>query len=146
MLLNLHDNWAYSHFIDYDSRMITLFTMYPHSNPCEYTDVTFDDVKFHYFEMEAYKFNDCPANILFDIEEIDSIYILKDYIDLFQKHKKYGWPEIEYQNIDDLDKYLKSNNYKCYDISATCGISGFVFAKSMRTTSRKTRFTINENP
>jgi hypothetical protein len=53
MEISLHDNWVYAHCVDYDSQMIVLHTVYPHSEPYEFTDVIFAGALVHHFEMQC---------------------------------------------------------------------------------------------
>ncbi|GEM_PF-2828080 len=144
--LNIHDNWVYSHYVDYFKKRIILFTVYPHSDPEEFTDIYFDDVAFHYFEQEVMKkHEEYPPSVLFDISIIPHSTITEIYAELFERLKNNGWPPNK--KTDDLNVYFNKYiemGYQCYDIGGVCGLSGFVVAKTVYEKSRKEKFVIEK--
>lgn len=80
-------------------------------------------VKFgHYL---AHNFNHVMAgSILFDIEEIDLSLFFGENREQFENFKLYAWP----MNTNELEQDLQKENYNCYVISASLGLTGYVFA------------------
>ena len=91
----------------------------------EIVTVTFEDYLAHYFDHVM------AGSILFDIEEVDLNTFFVGNREQFESHKLYAWP-ICYDDTNELEKYLQKNNYKCYVISASLGLSGYVFAKTLK--------------
>jgi len=91
----------------------------------EIVTVTFEDYLAHYFDHVM------AGSILFDIEEVDLNTFFVGNREQFEFHKLYAWP-IWYDDTNELEKYLQKNNYKCYVISASLGLSGYVFAKTLK--------------
>ena len=87
----------------------------------EIVTVTFENYLAHHFDHVM------AGSILFDIEEVDSTKFIMDNREQFDSHKLYAWPI----DTNDLEKYIKNNNYNCYVIFASLGLSGYVFAKTL---------------
>lgn len=83
----------------------------------------------------AHDFNHVMAgSILFDIDEVDLNTFLIESSKQFNNYKSYNWP-IGYSNITELEQDLKKEDYKYYVISASLGLNGYVFAKSLKQNS-----------
>ncbi|MFJ7886671.1 hypothetical protein ACIQYL_01115 [Lysinibacillus xylanilyticus] len=91
----------------------------------EIVTVTFGNYLAHYFDHVM------AGSILFDIEEIDLNTFFEENKEQFESHKLYAWP-IWYDDTNELEQFLQKNNYKCYVISASLGLSGYVFAKTQK--------------
>ena len=140
MRIYVHDNWVYAQTVDHEQCRIILHTFYPHIDPPEYTDVVFEGVVVHHFEQQRVGGGPLhPANVLFDIEEVDPKYILNQYAELFSRTRKYGWPVWKYDGIEDLILRLTEHGAKCFDVHGTFGIHGFVFAASIEFRPRDSR-------
>ena len=93
----------------------------------EIVTVTFENYLAHHFDHVM------AGSILFDIEEVDSNKFIMDNREQFDSHKSYAWPI----DTNDLEKYIKNNNYNCYVIFASLGLSGYVFAKTLNFKRKK---------
>ena len=139
MSVSVHDNWLYAHSVDYEKCRIVLHTVYPHVQPPEYTDVVFDGVVVHHFEQQRIGNGQTPANVLFDVEEADPVYVLKEFRELLERVRKYGWPGQEYEGVEDLAAQLTAGRARCFRVNGVCGLDGFVFASSLQFLTRSSR-------
>lgn len=139
MEISVHDNWLYAHVVDYQRCRIVLHTIYPHFQPIEFTDIVFEGVVVHHFEQVAYGSLDTPSNVLFGVEESDAAIILGQYTELLTWTKKWGWPVSKYDGLEDLALRLTAGGTKCFEVHGTCGLHGFVFARSMEFRPRQSR-------
>lgn len=135
----VHDNWVYAQAVDYERRRIVLHTVYSHVDPHEFTDNVFDGVVVHHFEQQKISVGPDPANVLFEVEESEPALILGQYAPLLDRTKNYGWPMLEYKNIDDLASRLTAGGAKCFEVHGSCGLQGFVFAAKLEFRRRTSR-------
>jgi hypothetical protein len=145
MDISLHDNWIYSHFVDHDERMIVLHTLYPHSDPIEFTDVTFEDVLVHHFETQCMADASperarYPSNVIFDIEEEEARITIGRYRDFILSKRNYGWPVSGWNDLEDLARLLTKDGNRCFHIHGTVGLDGFVIARRMLIEARRSRW------
>jgi len=91
----------------------------------EIVTVTFKNYLAHHFDHVM------EGSILFDIEEKNLKPFFVDNQEQFELHKLYAWP-IWFKDTNELEQYLQKNSYKCYIISSSLGLSGFVFAKTQK--------------
>jgi hypothetical protein len=138
-VLSVHDNLVYAKIVDYEACRIILHTVYPHSDPPEFTDIVFSGVVAHHIEHEAFRGGGLSANVVFDAEESSAAYVLCRYAQLLAAAKKYGWPVLEYTDVADLAARLTNGGAKCFEVHSSCGLSGFVFAASMEFRRRPSR-------
>jgi hypothetical protein len=144
MQTSLHDNWIYAHCVDHDSRLIVLYTLYPHGDTWEYTDVIFEEVLVHHFETQCMSDGSAyPSNVLFDIETEDSKITLGRYWDFIVSKRNYSWPVSGWANLEDLAQLLARDGHSCFHVHGTAGLDGFVFARRMLLKSRTSRWTAN---
>jgi len=136
---SVHDNWIYAQAVDHERRRIVLHTVYPHVEPSEYTDVVFEGVVVHHFEQQRLGSSSEAANILFDVEETDSFFVLRSYETLLVSTRDYGWPVLRYENLNDLVAQLTADGAKCFEVHGTLGLHGFVFAQSVEFRARQAR-------
>ncbi|WP_035608690.1 hypothetical protein [Haloferula sp. BvORR071] len=88
MEISLHDNWIYAHQVDHDSGVIALRTVFPHTEPHEFTDVIFEGLLAHHFQNQCMGLGGpYPLNVLFDIEEGNARTTLDLYRVLFSPRK-----------------------------------------------------------
>jgi hypothetical protein len=144
MELSVHDNWLYAQAVDHERCRIVLHTAYPHAQPPEYTDIIFEGVVVHHFEQQMCQRGSDPANVLFGVEEGNPVATLTQHADVLARTKNYGWPVLRYEGIDDLANQLTAGGAKCFDVSGTCGLSGFVFAVSMEFRARGSRAEVKD--
>ncbi len=136
---HVHDNWLYAQTVDHERCRIVLHTVYPHVEPPEYTDVIFEKVVVHHFEQQQVGGGPLPANVLFDVEESDPLFLLGQYAELLARTKQYGWPVFHYEGLKDLVSQLTADGARCFEVHGVCGLHGFVFAKSMTLRPRTSR-------
>lgn len=91
----------------------------------EIVTVTFENYLAHDFHHVM------AGSILFDIDEADLNTFFVENREQFENYKLYAWP-IWYSNTDELEQDLQKDNYKCYVISASLGLTGYVFAKAFK--------------
>src|SRR3954470_13753245 len=101
--MSVHDNIIYAYVVNCEHRRLVLHTVYAITLP-QYTDVIFTDVLAHHFEHVL------PGNIIFDIQEVDTGYVVSSHAALFKLSWRYGWPPIEYEG--DLQRLLSSLKQK----------------------------------
>jgi hypothetical protein len=97
---SVHDNWLYAHAVDHERCRIALHTVYPHVEPPEYTDVVFEGVVVHHFEQQKCGGGPYPADVLFDVEEANPLFILGQSAALLARTKNYGWPVFRYDGLE----------------------------------------------
>jgi hypothetical protein len=140
---SVHDNWLYAETVEHDRCRVVLHTVYPHSDPPEFTDIVFEGVVVHHFEQQKVAEGHVPSTVLFEVEESEPKRILTEHTELLTRTKKYGWPISNYDGLDDLSAQLTANGAKCFEIHSVCGVQGFVFATSMKFLARKARAEIS---
>ena len=89
----------------------------------EIVTVAFDNYLAHDFEHVM------AGSILFDIEEADVTTFFVKNREQFVAHKLHAWP-IWYDDVEELKQYLQNNNYKCYVVFSSFGLSGYIFAET----------------
>jgi hypothetical protein len=136
---SVHDNWVYAQAVDHERCRVVLHTIWPHSDPPEYTDIVFEGVAVHHFEQQKMGGGPCPANVLFDVEEADPLDILGQYQGLLARTRNHGWPVLRYDGLEDLAAQLTAGGARCFEVHGVCGLHGFVFARSMELRARESR-------
>jgi len=113
----IHDNHITSYVVDFEQKTLVIKTKFPHSEPPEDTDVVFTGYLAHSFE------NEMPYSIIFDIEE---------YPAGLQEKQRWSWPIFyKTKRVTELVKFLRVNGYKVFEVNASIGLSGWIFAKQM---------------
>ena len=56
----------------------------------------------------------------------------------------YGWPVVQFDGPDDLAVQFAAGGAKCFEVSSSCGLCGFVFAASMVFRRRPSRAQVAE--
>ena len=141
---HVHDNWLYAQVVDHERCRIVLHTVWPHSEPPEYTDVVFEGVVVHHFEQQKVGGGPYPANMLFDAEESEPAFILGQYAELLARTRNHGWPVFQYDGTEDLVRQLTAGGTRCFEIRGTYGLHGFVFAAGMEFRRRQSRAEVTE--
>jgi hypothetical protein len=136
---SVHDNWVYAQVIDHERCRIFLHTVWPHGGPPEYTDIVFEGVVVHHFEQQKVSPGPDLANVLFDVEEADPLFLLGQYEELLARTRSHGWPVCRYNGLDDLVAQLTAGGARCFEVHGVCGLHGFVFARSLEFRARQTR-------
>lgn len=122
-----HDNVLISYCVDANKKEIRLHTgTYPYANPDKFHDFIFSGVVAYHFEC------DLLSNIIDDITEVTLESIHTSYNEYFQRLNEHGWPmvEINYQSAEELLAYLHEQNIRAYKLSATMGLTGWVWAQT----------------
>ena len=70
-------------------------------------------------------------NIILDIEECNIDDFIKDNLSTLEKKKQECWP-VDYQNIQDLKKFINDNKYKYIKIRCSYGLQGWILAKEFQ--------------
>jgi hypothetical protein len=126
--ISVHDNHVLKYLVDHEKKEIILYTKFEDQ---ELTDIVFSGVA-------AYLFEDTIIGcIIMDIEEWpaeDLISCLGE--DYLMKHKNYGWP-FDFQNTTDFIDKVKENGVIIYNLASSYGMSGFIFAKSVKYSTKK---------
>ncbi len=91
----------------------------------EIVTVTFEKYLAHDFRHVM------AGSILFDIDEVDLNTFFVENREQFENFKLYAWP-IWHGNTNELEQVLQKENYKCYVICASLGLTGYVFAKALK--------------
>lgn len=133
MSRSVHDNLVYAELTQYEDRRIVLFTKFRDGVTPEYTDVEFRGVVARLFEHEL------PGNILFGIDEVDLAGLCRANAEVFTRGKRYGWPHPKHDDLEDLIANLAAQGVRAYEISSSCGLSGWVLAEAMRLLTRPVR-------
>lgn len=124
--ISVHDNFLLSYHVDAEDERIVFRTEYRDGSEIEKTDVTFEGVSAYHFEGDIF------TSIIFDMEEMAPSSIYKQYEDLFDRKKNYGWPKNWKQKEESFEGYLTRLGLKSYWIQSSSGLDGFVIAKEMR--------------
>lgn len=81
---------------------------------------------------------------LFGIEEIEPADIVRHWADLFARQKKFGWPEGEYREPEELILLLRRQDIKGYKVESSYGMSGRVLAVRMEVRRRDAKKLVAE--
>jgi hypothetical protein len=122
-----HDNILIAYYIDARKQEIRLHTgTYPYDNPEKFYDFIFTGVIAYHFEC------DLLSNIIYEISEstLESTY--NEYREVFQKLKPHGWPmiKIRYETEAELFSYLRAQEIRAFELSATMGLTGWIWAQA----------------
>jgi hypothetical protein len=101
-LVSVHDNLVYAQAVDNDGCRVVLHTVYPHTDPPEYTDIEFVGVVAYHIEQQAFRGGRVSANVVFDAEESDPAPVLGRYTAILAAAKNHGWPVLAYDDPADL--------------------------------------------
>lgn len=122
---NIHDCEICAYEVNVDRKTIVLHAKDGGLNEGKNIVISFSGVLSHNFDNVIYQ------NVIFDIDEADITYFLKEYSDLIQRGKNSCWP-IYYETEEDLIQYLKTNSYKIFCIYPSIGLNGIVIAKGFK--------------
>ncbi len=122
MTISIHDGVLVGYSVNFQENAMLLDI---ESATNEIVTVTFENYLAHHFEHVM------ARSIIFDIKEICLNTFFVENRKQFEIHKLYAWP-IFYDDPSELEQYLQKNNYKCYVISASLGLTGYVFAKGLK--------------
>jgi hypothetical protein len=127
---SVHDNFVYAYVVLCEEHRLILHTHYRDGGANEFTDIVFTGVQAHHFEGSL------DSNILFDVEEVEPEWIVREFADLFAQQKKYGWPVIGCEEPELLARLLRERGAKGYVIHSSYGLGGWVLASEMSQVER----------
>lgn len=83
-------------------------------------------------EVEGYFFeHDLGGNILYAISEESLEMFLVQNANYFEQEKKWGWPLFWLGTIEKTLDRLSSKGVKCFEISSSYGLSGWILASEV---------------
>ena len=128
MTNSVHDNLLVSYEVHCERREIRMLTEYHYdSAPVAQTVVLFTGVEAYYFQ------HDCFGTILGDIEEVSAESILTKRLAEFQEgYHLSGWPRFWRKSLDDVQRYLREQATRGFEISSSIGMTGWVLARDMQ--------------
>ena len=119
----IHDSIILSYRVDFVKNKILIYLL------------SYDNKRYvvNFSEVLTHKF-DCilsdKSNIVFNITIKDINLFLEQNKYLLENLNNMSWP-ISYKNISELEKFLKSKNYKYIIISSSLGMDGWILAKTI---------------
>lgn len=126
--ISVHDNRLLSYEVQCGSREIRLCTEYWAGGETRVlTDVVFTGVL-------AYDFrHDCvTGTIIFDLEEVSPGAIYQENGASFREGIRYGWPGDWAASPESAEHFFREQSLRGYELSASCGMSGWVLCAGMR--------------
>ncbi|WP_155591590.1 hypothetical protein [Lysinibacillus cavernae] len=122
MTISIHDGVIMGYSVNFLENELTLTI---ETVADEIVTITFENYLVHVFHHVM------AGSILLDIDEVDLNAFFVENREQFENDKLYAWP-IWYSNTNELEQDLQKDNYKCYVISASLGLTGYVFAKALK--------------
>jgi hypothetical protein len=122
-----HDYHLIGYSVDGLHSSVTFNVLWPYDN-----DIDVKSANIIFTGVEAYLLkHDLGGNILYAVEE----WPLKDFLitskSFFDKEKKWGWPLFWKGSIEETLKYLNENQLKCFEISTSYGLQGWIVCVSV---------------
>jgi len=74
--------------------------------------------------------HDMGINIVYGIEEVSLEEHVRSNADSFALSSKWGWPRFWLESADATTSQLRSKDMKCFELSSSYGLSGWVVAAS----------------
>ena len=121
-MIDIHDNEVIGYSVDFINNKIVLKTKDSMSN--NVVDVIFFNVFAHYF------INAIKGSILFEICDKGINEFIRVNKEELEKGKPYFWP-MYYKDISEFISKITEENYRCYNISSSDGISGWIISKNI---------------
>jgi len=104
---------------------LNLAWLYAGVEPRPPEQVVFRGVEDYFFE------HDLGVNIVFDIEEFPLLGFLQGWEEHFRANKQWGWPRFWKGDVSSTAEALSSRGSKCYELTTSYGLSGWVVAASV---------------
>ncbi len=119
----MHDDLIISYEINFNNKTIVIYTT---------NEAKGRKGKLEFFDVLTHSFA-CVLdyNQIIDVGECGIDIFLKDNMEELNKMRNYCWP-IDYQDIQELEHYLRSNHYKYIKIRSSYGMCGWVLAKKFK--------------
>jgi hypothetical protein len=123
--LSVHDNIVIGYAVSCEAREIVMHTIYHDGETVEKTDIVFRSV-------EAYHLaGDDMNSVLFDVEKGPIDVVLEKYAPEFERGVKYNWPGAWNDSPETCREHFATRECGAWMIASSCGIDGFVIARSM---------------
>ena len=129
---SFHDYHLTGYEVDGQRRelRLNLAWLYPtDAEPREPARLIFSGVEDYFFE------HDLGVNIVYAIEEIALLTHLQACEQQFQKSKQWGWPRFWTGEVAKSMEQLNAKGAKCFELSSSYGLSGWVVAANASTAS-----------
>jgi len=118
---HVHDNIVLSYHVDICNEELKLITRYFEE---ELVTITFKGVSTHQFDHVTYQ------NMLMGIWRVPTDLFIEENKELLEEYLNYGAPIVA-QSCDELKKHLNETGQQVFEIGASIGLCGFVFAKEI---------------
>ncbi len=124
-------SWHDYHLVGYSvaeaGRKITFEVTWPYETKADVrrANVVFSNVEGYFFE------HDLGGNILYSISEESLHALLTQNASRFQEESKWGWPLFWRGGVEGTVEFLREKNVKCYEVSSSYGLSGWVLATNI---------------
>jgi hypothetical protein len=126
--ISIHDNFLVSYEVLCKRREIRFHTEFrDRRESFERTDVIFTGVACYDFEHDSH-----IETIIFDIDEVPPIDIYREHAEQFQSGVRYGWPGEWGASAELAAAHFQQHGIRGYELSSSCGMSGWVLAQSMQ--------------
>lgn len=126
-LKSFHDYHLIGYEVDGQRRELRLNLAWLYSEgsePRPPEQVVFSDVEDYFFE------HDLGVNIVYAIEEVDMLKVLQACEQRFRESEKWGWPRFWKGSTSATVAQLGVKGAKCFELSSSYGLSGWVIAAS----------------
>jgi hypothetical protein len=130
---SIHDSNVYAYFVACDQRRITLYTEYKAGPAPIFTDVVFEGVRAHHFRDVR------DGNILFDIEEVDAEWLLKNESDDVLALMPYLRKPASCPGPSAFPTVIREDGLRIFAIGTSYGLDGWVIGTGMRLVARDSR-------
>lgn len=117
-----HDCEIIKYEVDLRERKVSMYVQSIKGNDIVSNKLIFLDVIAHCFNDEL------AGSTILDIELCELHKFIKDNENMLRQRKDYLWP-MDYNTIDELEQYLKLNNYSYYCIFSSYGLNGWILSK-----------------
>jgi hypothetical protein len=127
MAISVHDNRLISYTVSDSTKTILFETVFDETSN-EFTKITFLNISAYFFEHHSLQL----GTIFFDIKEIDVEIILETNWKRFEEGRQWGWPGSWADTKQTAKTYFQENAVRAFEISSSCGLSGWVLAQDMK--------------
>lgn len=116
----MHDDIVVSYTFNFQKKSLIIYTINEKNN--KKSKIIVNGVLTHYF------MNILEYNIILSVEERDILSFYDENKSILENQKAYCWP-IDYEEREELEKFLAVNRYKYIKILASYGLCGWILAK-----------------
>jgi hypothetical protein len=127
LMRSWHDYHLVGYSVAESGRKIAFEVTWPYETETDVrrANVVFSNVEGYFFE------HDLGGNILYSISEESVHALLTQNASRFQDESKWGWPLFWRDGVEKTLELLVEKNVKCFEISSSYGLSGWVLATNM---------------